>query len=791
MARRALESGEVDLVLWVNATSRESIQSSYAHAAATITGVDKSDPGRASQRFLEWAQTSPQRWLVVLDDVASPGHLRDLWPPDQPRGRVLVTTRRRDSALNGTNRSRIEVGLFTPAESEKYIASKLAYSGHSNDPSEIRALAEDLGYLPLALSQALAYMLDLDLTCREYCERLTSRRSSISSIVPESDNLPDDHHTTLAAAWSLSVEQANRLDPQWLAQPLLEISSLLDPNGAPENAFVSQSALEYARVRRIHLGGKLGEPADSPDREKSIRALHNLKRLSLIEFESAGNEPHIRVHRLIQRAVFESLDTDQLHAAAIAAADSLEEIWPALPSTSGLARVLRSNARELYDRAALNLIDPTLHDVLFTLGDSLTDCGLPEIATQLYSDLDSRLGALTDEYSNRRFILQIYLASAVRDCGQPSRSLAIYRDLLEAEERTSGSCSEDSLWLRSLIADTLRDCGDAIDSVREFNSTLRDQRRVHGSDHPKVFDTRRRLGISLELSGDHASAIAEFRSLLADELRVNGPAHPSTLHTRHHLADNLGNLGDRAGAIDAHKDLLIDELLISGADSPGVLGVLRCISGWLLDDGQTDEAIELLSDLLQDERAIKGETHPDAFECQSRLVDALGSAKLLDEAILEGEDLVEKIHEALGPQHPEALDTRGLVAYWKGRKGRVREAIDDFSRLLSDSERILGPDNLQTISTVGHLAHWLYVQGENEEALALYTRLSNDRARVHGPNDPRVFHARDALALRMLETGDSAAATAEWNSLYTDQARALGEDHPDTLHTRDHLDGYH
>jgi len=53
---------------------------------------------------------------VVLDDLANPADARGLWPPASARGRVLVTTRRRDAVLSGEGRRLVDVGLFTPAE---------------------------------------------------------------------------------------------------------------------------------------------------------------------------------------------------------------------------------------------------------------------------------------------------------------------------------------------------------------------------------------------------------------------------------------------------------------------------------------------------------------------------------------------------------------------------------------------------------------------------------------------------------------------------------------------------
>jgi hypothetical protein len=62
----------------------------------------------------------------------------------------VVTTRRRDSALDGNRRRLIEVGLFSAAEARRYLTEKLSRHGHPADG--VAELAADLGFLPLLLA---------------------------------------------------------------------------------------------------------------------------------------------------------------------------------------------------------------------------------------------------------------------------------------------------------------------------------------------------------------------------------------------------------------------------------------------------------------------------------------------------------------------------------------------------------------------------------------------------------------------------------------------------------------
>ncbi|MET9387600.1 hypothetical protein ABZY09_42975 [Streptomyces sp. NPDC002928] len=188
--------------------TREAVVTSYAQAAVEVLGSDPADPEPAAARaFLAWLEPKPgtaPRWLVVLDDLADPADLRGLWPPASTHGRTLVTTRRRDAVLTGPGRQLVQVGLFTEDEANSYLITFLAAHGRNEPADQLAGLADDLGYLPLALSQAAAYLFDVGLDCVTYRHRLADRSRTLIDVLPDPSGLPDDQAATVAAAWSLA-----------------------------------------------------------------------------------------------------------------------------------------------------------------------------------------------------------------------------------------------------------------------------------------------------------------------------------------------------------------------------------------------------------------------------------------------------------------------------------------------------------------------------------------------------------------------------------------------------------
>lgn len=94
-AGRLLREGRLDLLLWINAATRDSVLSAYGRAGEALFGASSGNPERTAAEFMAWLLhrppapgESPRRWLVVLDDVSAPSDLRGLWPPSSPHGRA-------------------------------------------------------------------------------------------------------------------------------------------------------------------------------------------------------------------------------------------------------------------------------------------------------------------------------------------------------------------------------------------------------------------------------------------------------------------------------------------------------------------------------------------------------------------------------------------------------------------------------------------------------------------------------------------------------------------------------
>ncbi|MFC9916669.1 NB-ARC domain-containing protein, partial [Streptomyces sp. NPDC127197] len=513
-ARAAWRDGALDILVWVTASARSAVVTGYAQAGVELCRADPHDPEQAAQVFLAWltpkAAAEPCRWLIVLDDVADPDDLRGLWPPTSPHGRTLVTTRRRDAAMTGEGRRRIDVGLFTEAEATAYLTRSLAAHDRIEPEEQLTALASDLGHLPLALAQAAAYLIDANLSCTVYRTLLADRARTLADLLPEPGALPDDQSVTVAAAWSLSIERADRLRPRGLACATLQLAAMLDPNGIPALLFTSRPALGYLMKHRTATGTGHQNQAKVTD-EDAVGALRALHRLTLIDH--AADVPHqaVRVHSLIQRAVRERLSKPLYEELALTAADALTDSWPVIERDTALAQALRANTASLTRHAESFLWrtsppPPNAHAVLFRAVTSLGEA--------------SQAGA----------------------------AMTQSQELVRTANRRFGPAHLQTLAARDALAHWRGEAGDAAGAAAAYEKLVLDRERVQGPDHPDTLTARALLARWRGEAGDPVPAVAAYAELLATRERVLGPDHPDTLTARHELARWRGEAGDAAGA---------------------------------------------------------------------------------------------------------------------------------------------------------------------------------------------------------------------------------------------------
>jgi len=564
-AQSLRERAEVDLVVWVTATSRASVLSGYAEAAAAVGGQVSGDADSVAARFVGWLRDSGRPWLVVLDDLTASAALDDALWPTGPAGRVLVTTA--DAAthagLSGRGAQVVPVGAFSRREGLAYLTGRL--TADLDQRQGAIDLVGDLDGEPLALAQSSAVIASSELTCHDYREHFVHRR----------DQTADSAGGTPAASaitWSLSVDQAELLS-SGAAQPLLVLAALLDYNAFPGAVLATRAAREYAtaggRVQAVTDGlaaleyaGLLSAaeaPAGSPSPSPSATATAPPPAPAPAPAQSSPSVPALMwMSWPVQAAVRAAMPDRMIRGAALAAADALLEAWPPDDQPEWLARSLRSCADSLRLAAGALLWEGGCHPLLLRAGRSLDAARLTGPAVVYWEELAATSQRALGEDHRESLGIAERLGRAYLAAGRAAEAVSMLQWLRAEHARRQGPDHADTVTAGHDLGLALLSASRFGEAVTVLAEAVGDLERSHGADSLVTLTAREDLAAAYRGSGLSADAIALYRRTLAQREHVQGTRHADTTATRQRLAEAYLAAGQGKAAISHYERVVAD-----------------------------------------------------------------------------------------------------------------------------------------------------------------------------------------------------------------------------------------
>jgi len=714
----------VDLLVWLTASGRDAILTGYAQALRDVGGPDPGEgPQVAASHLLTWLAETGLPWLAVLDDLNDAAVLEGLWPWGV-NGRVVVTTNRPDTAVKAPSPRVVEVGPFSRRESLNYLSTKL-----QEDPDQwIGALdlAEDLGFLPIALAQAGAMMADAQIDCRQYRTWVAEQRQHLSA--------PAGAKSTVAATDALALEVANQRTPAGLARPMLALISVLDPNGIPGAVLTSPASCAFLTQAR---------GAAPVDEVQARTAVHALGRLGLVTIDTSSAARTVRAHELVQEATRQSLSTAEGDQAARAAADALLQAWPPRAVPPAFDQALRDCTAKLRQAAGVLLWTPECHPVLWRAGQSLDDAGLTEPAIAYWQAMID-IGRPTLGTAHAHTLLACdRLAAACEAAGRHLDAIPMYERVLAERERGLGPAHPDTLNARNSLARAYSASGRSGDAIRLAERALAECERALGPGHPDTLAARTELAQAYLSAGLRNEAVAVFERTLAGRERAFGPRHPETLTARANLAQAYRAAGRLTTALPLLERTLADREKVQGADHPDTLAARGNLAAGYRAAGRLRDAIGTYKRTLADRERVQGADHPDTITARGNLADTYHLARKLKDALPLYERTLADRERVQGADHPDTITARGNLASAYHTARRLTVALPLYERTLADCERVLGADHPDTLASRGNLGHAYHTAGRLTEALTVFERTLADCERVLGPDDPMTRTARE------------------------------------------------
>ena len=598
------EDANWNLVAWINAVSRESIQSDLVELAKQLQ-IDTSDLDdqdiivRRCLRHL-WNAPAADR-LIVFDNVEDIEDLRDRIP----RGtglRVVATTTSREADWEENGWKGISVGVFSRVKSIKYL---LTVTG-SQDRDTADAIAERLGDLPLAIAQAAATARNEQWTLASYAHCLKS--SCGEKVIRRIRG----HYYSDAVSVALRMATDNtlkRLEDSLsdAARRQLRVLCLLAESGVPTHWLdpAEASALSGSHDAELDTAA-----------ERAHRALIALINASIIHQSADGSTTML--HRLQAQVLRESWNEQDNKEALESAANLLGSVNIdkfRRTDTESRRREARSLIEQFHaigdQKHSLNL--RTNEQVTSALSQTLTharDLGLvlESVTLEKFAkEIEHVLGPNDLRVLN----VQEELAYMIMHAGRSSEAINMYEHILDARTKMQGSDHLETLTTRQNLAYAYYYQGDEYDkAIKLLEHVHSTRQQLLGDDDVNTLMAGSYLALVYHADGRLQEAMSLYEQVIADRTRLIGADHEHTLVTRNNLAYAYSLQGLLPKAIDQYEQVLSARTRTLGALDRQTLMTRSDLALAYALNGELAEAVGRYESVLKDCMNALGTQHP-------------------------------------------------------------------------------------------------------------------------------------------------------------------------------------
>lgn len=645
-------------VMWIDGSSTATIKQSFLqavrHMLPEIGKNDNLEPDLAVCSVLEEIARSDMPWLVVFDNVDDPRACDGIerFLPSCGRGLVIITSRTASARPMGLP---VEIGSMQEDEALDLLRTIVSHPHLEQDHDEqARRVVRRLGYLPLAIAQAGAYISGRHMTFRCFLSHYQRQQKQIMSSIPSvwryrrdakisNEARGDDHdgsghvestELSIATAWELSLKGLSG-DASMIHSKtqLLITSAFLGGASIPESlfkAFLSsptERTLPDWMTPFVQKGS--GRGLDTDAFREAIAEMGGLYLLQTFHLDTDGMvwqlHPVVRDWAQIRNPAedcraFSKLVIDIIH-------ESLSRYgpgWPLLVESRGPAGRhvhLRPHVEACFNNYNQEFADPSQ-----PLGSRETAAGGLRIANFFCAD---------GQYAFSEKILRTMVDSSPPD--SPDRRVALRqlahtlrskRDLLEAAK-----LQEEAI--KGLIPG-MEDLDGAL-QLAELASTYRSM-----SKKPKLCpDPTGMLARSLQLAEQSVTAVA----------RLQGDNSPEAALAKEILALTEWRVGNVEKALKLGEEVFRIQREALGLQSPHTLEAMENVGFYLMAFKSYNKARGYYEKALETKSHLYGPVHPATMYSERRIARCWRMVGDLSQARSINEDVLKRALQAYGKNH--------------------------------------------------------------------------------------------------------------------------------------------
>jgi tetratricopeptide (TPR) repeat protein len=654
------------------------------------------------------------------------------------------------------------------------IGNKILSGARQYRTDRASELAERLDCLPLAISQAAAFMNKNGLSTADYLSRISA---SSDEMLAELMARPQPLDAQLGVpksiydTWRLSYESIRNHNR--LAADVLAFMSFLEQN----SIILDLLRAAFSAGQDVKLVDALGELRD-------------------YELIHAGSTKDIfTMHRLVQATTQKWLKESKLDVQwARAVLMTIAEKFPIpdnIPSWLDCAawlphanKILRC---PLFGTAADSAALATLHLKVgcyyFQTGRWSEARTATEAACNIRAEILGPLEPATLEAKDQ--FIQV-----VRQLGQFNLAEATARDVKRYRKRKLGRKHELTLKSYRMLGLTLQDQGQYADAMRCSEKAMKGFRDLYGTTdpvHPDILLSAYRLGAMYEMTGDFSkSEVFLSEALQGLKQRGEGESYHASqvLYRLSYLQRGLGKYRESEKTAFASMEM---RRKLLGPDHPDTMKAYFS-TGWSMQcQERYEESADVFTEVIKACKKKIGDHHAYTYTASYYLAESLRGlgeyeqAKRLHEQVLAGRK------KALRNNHPDVLTSQvGLSSALLilGNSGKSEELTLEVYNILKKEGKITkerAPIAWMCMSNMAKIhaeraataKTELEKQSQWKEAIKWGRRLVEGQERIIGSKHPETIKASQQLMGYLNASGERKAASG---ILETMSSVTLGED---------------
>ena len=647
------------------------------------------------------------RWLIILDNAddsnlifgsdedSEASGLMDLLPQSE-LGSILITTRNKGVAIQAAVNNVVGLAEMHYSEAICVFQSPLMRRELLGDTASIAMLINFVGGIPLAITQAIAYINTTQITIEQYLHFLedVSDDKKLKILFQKSHEAAryDPTQSSVAATWLLSFKRITAIDAN--AGGLLLFLACIEPKAIPG------SLLPVSETEEQHT-----------------RALATLMNYS---FLTLRDECMYEMHVLVHMAVRQWAGTQRLNEARREALKHLAVVFPAGDSNN-------LQLRQTYFPHALKLIEemsgPDLDGESFLelklrLGETAVNDGR---VVQAISILESVVTGLRKTELKELFLAAEHqLARAYIDNGKAKEGLTLQQRIVEVRRELPES---DMVRLRAeqCLALILRENGLYKESIQLAEETVSQMKLVVDTEDFDLLRAQTNLGGTYYYVNNFPKSVSTLEHVAQIRGKICPPDDHLLLETQNCLLVVYGYQGQfhkmqnlARNVLTICKDTLSD-------DHPDLMrayfhyGKATLLQGEILEGLQQ---LELCVKLYR--KASVPESHILFLQAKLALAEAYDSNGQIAEAIQVQESVVQTSINSRPRNETRHIMERMVLARLYIVDGQVKEAIRMLTEeIIPSAQNSLVEDNMLRLLAQTYLATAYLADGRNKGAIPL------------------------------------------------------------------------